>query len=179
MSRKPVDTSALVRWPQCILSPDRLHRMCLSRAVANRGKVIVFIGVNPSKADQSVPDSTDKKWRVFGTLNGARIVLYVNLFTLRATDVSELGRTEVVNYSHADDWLQSAFSVADLIVPCWGSRSKIPKSLHGRIAEVEAMLKQQSAPVKVFGLTKSGDPMHPLMLAYTTSLKPWGKHDNP
>lgn len=162
----------------CQKSPCGGHRRWLTRFLSRTRhlKVIVFIGVNPSKADRETPDQTDKKWRVFGSLNGATHVVYVNLFTRINTEVSGLATCHPsdLNEKHADDWLHHAFSMADIIVPCWGSRKKIPKSLHGRIDQVLGLIKQYpKVPVKVFGTTKSGDPMHPLMLSYDTKLKPW------
>jgi hypothetical protein len=34
-------------------------------------------------------------------------------------------------------------------------------------------------PVKIFGLTKGGDPLHPLFLGYETPLVPWRNIPSP
>lgn len=62
---------------------------------------------------------------------------------------------------------------ADILVPCWGSRVKLPKSLYGRLDALREQLFSAGKPVKVWGLTKSGDPLHPLMLGYNTPLVEW------
>lgn len=59
---------------------------------------------------------------------------------------------------------------ADVLVPCWGDRSKVPKSMHNEIDALLSLLHATGKPVMSFGLTASGDPKHPLMLPYSTQL---------
>lgn len=59
---------------------------------------------------------------------------------------------------------------ADIIVPCWGNVSKIPKQHRKRARLISEYINTFDVPVKCFGLTKSGDPKHPLMLGYNTPL---------
>ncbi|MGF8375398.1 DUF1643 domain-containing protein, partial [Klebsiella pneumoniae] len=63
---------------------------------------------------------------------------------------------------------------ADVLVPCWGSRTKLPKSLHVHLDRLLEQLVASGKPVLAFGVTGSGDPKHPLMLGYSTKLVPWG-----
>ncbi len=62
----------------------------------------------------------------------------------------------------------------DVLVPCWGSRTKLPKSLHVHLDRLLEQLVASGKPVLAFGVTGSGDPKHPLMLGYSTKLVPWG-----
>lgn len=59
---------------------------------------------------------------------------------------------------------------ADVLVPCWGSRNKLPPDLRPYMDETLELLRQMGKPIKHLGLTTSGDPKHPLMLAYSTPL---------
>ena len=63
-----------------------------------------------------------------------------------------------------------------MLVPCWGDRGKVPKSMHNDLDRMRAwlvtMAQDTGKRVACFGLTKGGDPMHPLMLAYSTPLQP-------
>ena len=90
-----------------------------------------------------------------------------------ATDVNEL-KTCVdpvgeLNEAHLALMMQEA----DLVVPCWGSKLKLPPDLRHQGTRTRRLLRNTGAPVRVFGLTSSGDPKHPLMLPYSTELQPW------
>ena len=57
-----------------------------------------------------------------------------------------------------------------MLVPCWGNSSKAPPKLQGAFDVLMDALLSSGKPVMHFGLTKSGDPKHPLMLGYDTPL---------
>jgi hypothetical protein len=156
-----------------VISPCGLYRHRLEREIAEFGIVIAFFGVNPSTAGPEVEDQTTMKWRGFAMRNGARKYIAGNPFAYRATDVRALSKVfDPVgsdNYRHLAEIIHDA----DLLVPCWGSRGKLPRPLRGHLDALGRRLHQSGKPVKVFGLTKSGDPMHPLMLGYDTPLVDW------
>ncbi len=158
---------------RCIISECGLFRYLLERLLARTGIVVAFVGVNPSRATKDVPDQTDRKWREFGRRMGARAVLYGNPYAFRATDVSELAGADDPVGPENDHHLREIFAEADIVVPCWGSRDKIPKRLHSRLAAVRNLIRESGKPVRIFGLAKSGDPLHPLMLGYATPLVEW------
>jgi hypothetical protein len=60
-----------------------------------------------------------------------------------------------------------------VLVPCWGSRTKLPKPLHIHLDRLFERLVSSGKPVMTFGVTGSGDPKHPLMLGYSTRLTLW------
>jgi hypothetical protein len=72
-----------------------------------------------------------------------------------------------------DDHLNAIIVQADIVVPCWGPRAKVPRTLRYRYAEVESLLRACGKPVKAFGFSKDGDPLHPLMLANSTPFVDW------
>lgn len=158
---------------RCIISECGRFRYFLERLLAHEGIVVAFIGANPSKAEKTVPDQTDRKWREFGRRMGARSVIYGNPYAYRATDVHELGSAADPIGPDNDKHLRDIMAEADIVVPCWGSRDKIPKRLHDRLSVVRRMLRECGKPIKIFGLSKSGDPLHPLMLSYKTELVEW------
>lgn len=76
--------------------------------------------------------------------------------------------------------LQAMVEIADasdVFIPCWGSRLKLPEALwHGmNLLEdrLRAIASASGKPLLCFGLTKSRDPKHPLMLGYDTPLVEW------
>lgn len=158
-----------------VLSPCRLYRYRLERTVAMEGPVYAFFGINPSTADASLDDATVRKWIGFAKRWGASRFIVGNVWPLRATDVRLL--------STATRWLDigrenqrhilAMAAEADVLVPCWGDRAKVPRVMHNELDELLALLRGTGKPVMHFGLTKGGDPKHPLMLGYETPLTPY------
>lgn len=158
-----------------VISPCGLYRYRLDRAVAMAGPVYAFFGINPSTADASVDDATVRKWTGFAKRWGASRFIVGNAWPLRATDVRML--------SSATRWLHigrenqahilAMAAEADVLVPCWGDRGKVPRSMHSELDQLLALLVGTGKPVMHLGLTKGGDPKHPLMLGYDTQLQPW------
>lgn len=157
-----------------ILSPCGLYRHRLEREVQAVGKVFAFFGVNPSTADATLDDASVRKMRGFTLRNGGRRFILGNLFALRSTDPRALA---LANDPFGPDWqsyLADIIAAADVLVPCWGSLSKMPAALRGAPADLLAQLLASGKPVLHFGLTACGQPRHPLMLGYDTPLRPWG-----
>ncbi len=160
-----------------ILSPCGLYRYRLERTVAMEGPVYAFFGINPSTADAMADDATVRKWIGFAKRWGASRFVVGNVWPLRATDVRLL--------STATRWLDigrenqrhilAMAAEADVLVPCWGDRAKVPKVMHNELDELLGLLTRTGKPVMHFGLTKGGDPKHPLMLGYDTPLTLWSK----
>ncbi|WMD23909.1 DUF1643 domain-containing protein (plasmid) [Achromobacter seleniivolatilans] len=156
-----------------VLSPCEKYRYRLDREVQTSGDVFGFFGVNPSTADEKLDDQTVKKMRGFTQRNGGRRFIVGNVFSLRAADVSELSRASAVCGPDHMRHLQKIVAEADILVPCWGSRGKMPRALWPQLEEMLALLRASGKPIKHLGLTQSGDPRHPVMLGYDTPLVLW------
>ncbi|WP_408914039.1 DUF1643 domain-containing protein [Brucella pseudogrignonensis] len=134
------------------------------------GPVYAFFGVNPSTADASIDDATVRKWKGFVSRWGGSQFIVGNVFAYRATDVRELANADNPvgpdNFAH----LFKIASEADVIVPCWGDRHKLPKHLRHNLDWAIDVLEGFGKPLMTFGLSKGGDPLHPLMLGYNTKL---------
>lgn len=137
------------------------------------GIVIAFFGINPSTADAQAEDATTRRWAGFARILGARRYLAGNPFAFRATDVAELANVADPVGPENDAHLASIIADADLLIPCWGRRTKIQPRLRPALDDLALRLRASGKPVKVFGLTQSGDPVHPLMLGYATALIDW------
>lgn len=179
-----------------VISPCGLYRYRLERgpfesvmslelsedgAYEFRGKVIAFFGINPSTADASLNDHTVIKWIGFCQRWGAQRFIVGNVSAYRATDVTELARAVVSpaqwreNLAH----IERIVSEADILVPCWGNRSKAPRHMRNDFDTVLSLLHSSGKPVKTFGITVAGDPKHPLMLGYDTKLAEWKPQRGP
>lgn len=156
-----------------IISPCGLYRYRLDRKIAPAGPVYAFFGINPSTADANVDDATVRKWIGFCKRWGASRFIVGNAFAYRATDVRELAKAEDPHGPDIGDHITAIIEEADILVPCWGNTTKVPPKLQEFFDVLIDALVSSEKPVKCFGLTKAGDPMHPLMLGYSTPLVPW------
>lgn len=137
------------------------------------GPVVALIGVNPSTADATENDATIRKDLGFGEIHGWSRLIKANKFTYRATDVRELKSVTKPNHTNADYYLQSICGEADILLPCWGPLSKLPKNLRGRWREVLEIMRASGKPIMCLGVAKDGQPRHTLMLPYSTPLVEW------
>ena len=154
-----------------IISECGKYRYRLEREIAASGPVYAFFGVNPSTADASVDDATVRKWKGFVSRWGGSRFIVGNVFAFRATDVRELASASdpfgPVNSEH----IRKISEDADILVPCWGSRGKLPRHLRHHLEDTMKTLRDFEKPVMTFGLSQSDDPLHPLMLGYSTVLR--------
>lgn len=153
--------------------PEPLYRMRLERHWKRDGLLYLFSGVNPSFADHRIDDQTAKKWTGFTDRNGGRGWIAVNPFALRSTDVT--GLSKVVDPVGPENlsYIRQAISEADVLVPCWGRKSKVPAHLWHHVETVKELFLASGKPIRIFGLNKCGQPKHPQMLGYNTPLVEW------
>jgi hypothetical protein len=145
--------------------------MRLDRILAPVGPVYALCGINPSTADADTDDATIRKDIGFITRWGGSRLIKFNVFGYRATDVRELAKVADPFGPDLDSYTDQIISEADVLIPCWGNRSKIPQKLRPALIRMKEKLRDSGKPVMVFGFTKSGDPKHPLMLGYDTLLR--------
>lgn len=164
-----------------VLSPCGLYRYRLERTVAMEGPVYAFFGINPSTADASLDDATVRKWIGFTKTWGGSRFLVGNVWPLRSTDVRALATaTRWLDIGRENQrHILAMAAEADILVPCWGDRAKVPKAMHNELDELLSLLKGTGKPVMHFGLTKGGDPKHPLMLGYVTPLQSFAASQPP
>ncbi len=155
-----------------IISTCGKFRYRLERDVQMDGLTFAYFGINPSTADASIDDATVRKWTGFTKINGGRRFLVGNISAYRATDVRDLKTVLISPQQHGENTahLSRIVDEADVLIPCWGNRSKAPIHMHNDFDAVLAMLHASGKPVWHFGLTVAGDPKHPLMLGYSTPL---------
>ena len=156
-----------------VISDCGKYRYRLDRDVDGMfgGHIYAFFGVNPSTADADIDDATVRKWQGFvRRWEGARFIVG-NVFAYRATDVKELAKADAPIGPLNDRYISSICEEADILVPCWGDRGKLPKRLRHHLDFALAYIGACGKPVMCFGLSKSGDPLHPLMLGYDTTLR--------
>jgi len=122
----------------------------------------MFVGLNPSTADETSDDPTlnrcinyAKSWDYGG-------VCMANLFAFRATEPSDMKATNDPVGKENDEWLMKLAEEAGLVVAAWGNDG----SYLGRSEQVKALITN----LHCLKINKSGEPAHPLYQA--AKLKP-------
>lgn len=144
---------------------DTPYRYLLWRQLSEHGgRLILFIMLNPSTADEVSDDATIRRCLGFSRRWGFNGMLVCNLFAYRATNPRELCDVDEPVGHLNDDWTCAAAAISDVVVGAWGAANFARR----RACEVVSQL---SAPIHVLGLTKSGAPRHPLYVPATTQLR--------
>jgi hypothetical protein len=137
-----------------IFSPDRQHRYLLWRTTSKTGPSVLFIGLNPSTADEEANDPTIRRCLGYARDWGYARLLVANLFSFRATKPDDLKRSEVPVGPDNDTWLARVSQSADLTVVAWGNDGL----WRGRQDTIAHLLFNPQC----LGITKLGAPRHPL-----------------
>jgi len=145
-------------------SPDRKYRFALWRFWDERPK-IMFICLNPSTADEAKNDPTVTRCITFAHQWGYGGVYVCNIFGLRSTNPKEL-YSEYDPVGRGNDLVMRV--VRQKVIKCvaaWGN--------HGVLKDRWVRVVEKLAPLWCFGLTKIGQPKHPLYLRSDTELEFW------
>lgn len=139
-----------------MLSKDRQYRYVLSRIWDEDKPIVVFIGLNPSTADELNDDSTITK-----CINYAKSWSYggfymLNLFAYRAKNPSDMFDAKEPIGSENDNFIKEYIKKSDKIVCAWGDNGDFKQR-----GESVLELVPNAYYLK---LNKSGQPAHPLYL---------------
>jgi hypothetical protein len=144
-------------------SPCRNYRYSLSRFWNPTLPSILFVGLNPSTADDQKDDPTVRRCIGFARSWNFGGLILVNLFAYRSTDPSALLEAEDPIGPANDRHILAGAAVASLVVLAWGARG----GLLDRDQQVLSFLPNAHC----LGTTKDGHPKHPLYLAGSTRLR--------
>lgn len=145
-------------------SPDRIYRYALWRTWETGNGHILFIGLNPSTADETKDDPTIRRCIGFAKNLGYGGIYMLNIFAYRATNPKVLRKAEKPVGEKNNHFLQMYFDPIGFNIACWGMWGEYLN--RGR--EVINMLGE--AGLHCFGLTKNGQPRHPLYLRTNAEL---------
>lgn len=151
-------------------SPDRMYRYDLWRTWIDGNGYAMFIGLNPSTADETQDDPTIRRCIAFAKAWGYSGLCMTNLFAFRATKPDDMKRAADPVGPQNDGVLQERASRAGVVVAAWGAHGDY-KNRGWWVAN--GLLK---APLHYLRLTKDGHPGHPLYLPKTLVPQPWGSN---
>ncbi|MGB3615555.1 MAG: DUF1643 domain-containing protein [Elainellaceae cyanobacterium] len=152
-----------------IFSPCDRYRYSLWRVWDTALPRLLVIGLNPSTADATHNDPTIRRCIGFAKSWGYGSVVVTNLFALRSPYPKALRTASDPVGPQTDMWIGRLASEADLCLVAWGNGG----TLSGRDRAVGLQLARSSCPLACFGLTKQGQPAHPLYLKKTLRPMIW------
>lgn len=147
-------------------SPDAVYRWSYERRWAP-GAALCWVGLNPATGDSDGgPRPTLRKVVAWAKREGCASVVVVNLFSFRSTDPKALrrGGFDIVG-ERTNEIIKNASWTALATLAAWGA----DKAAERRSAEVFDLLDNPMCA----GLTKSGQPRHPLYVPQSTVLVPY------
>jgi len=144
------------------LSVCRKYRYSLWRIWDQSKSHVMFIGLNPSTADERADDPTLIRCMNYASSWGYGGVYMANLFAIRATDPKVMLAADDPIGRDNDRWLVDLSQKAGLVVAAWGNSG----SFMGRSNEAKQLLSN----LHCLKMNKSGEPVHPLY--QKTSLQP-------
>lgn len=159
-----------------IISKCQKYRYRLDREIVSEPKkVMAFFGINPSTADASIDDNTLKRLKAIAAENGASALIVGNVFAYRTPNVKELKAIDdPIGFDNAK-YLKGIINEADVLVPFWGSKNKLPAKLRPHLAELLDLLMKSDKPIMALGLTTTNDPRHTQGVKSGTPLTPWSE----
>jgi hypothetical protein len=139
-------------------SADRRYRYRLWRRWDQSRPVVAFVMLNPSTADACRDDPTIRRCAAFARRWGYGGIEVVNLFALRATDPRALDTADDPIGPNNDRYVRRALAAARTLVLAWGARGVTGDraTSAGRLVSLRRS--------RCLGLTRSGEPRHPLYL---------------
>lgn len=147
------------------LSNCNKYRYWLSRTWDNAKPQVVFVGLNPSTADDRIDDPTIKRCIAYGQSWGYGGFLMLNLFAYRSTDPEKLKKVQDPVGEQNNYWIKGMITnlSTPLIVACWGNGINDARFTN-RTKEVTTLLKELG-DIHCIQLNKAtGQPAHPLYL---------------
>lgn len=157
-------------------SPDRKYRYSLTRKWDASKPLILWIGLNPSKASEFTTDTTIRCVRAISNHNGYGGFYMTNCFPYISTDPEKL--RDFNNTQYNDEVLRELAAQCKDVVFAWGA-FKIVKEL-GRDQELMKMFPRALC----LDINSDGSPKHPRFAKYTSKLIPFclkdekGRYDN-
>lgn len=122
--------------------------------------------LNPSTADGNRDDPTIRRCIYFSKREGFGRLEVVNLYAYRTPSPTELVLIGDPVGSGNDYKIEGALLRASLVVAAWGNHAD-----PARVHEVANLIDRSGKPVKCLGLTKLGNPKHPLYASSKTALE--------
>jgi hypothetical protein len=139
-----------------VFSPDRKYRYLLTRRWDMKGKTVLFIGLNPSTADENADDATIRRLTDYAKKWGYSGFKIINLYALVAKNRQMLGKVDdPVGPNNLEFMMR--YRNKKMVVFMWGCSEYITEG-------ATMWAKSVFINAYCFGQNKDGHPLHPLFL---------------
>lgn len=143
-----------------VLSLCRTYRYTLTREVNPDARgVCLFIGLNPSTADENQDDPTIRREIGFARAWGFQWLVKVNAYAFRAKNPNVCLLAEDPIGPDNDAWLRALCAGLPFAVAAWGNN--LPKS---RDSEILGLFRAQGVALHALQITRQGRPKHSLYI---------------
>ena len=149
-------------YSDALFSKDRFYRYALWRIWDKSLPKILFIGLNPSTADEIKDDPTNRRCKRYAQDWGFGGYIMSNIFAYRSTNPKILKEIKDPIGPDNNYWLQKLDKEAILTIGAWGN--------HGKLLNREEEIINLIDNLYCLKITKEGHPSHPLYLS--NKLKP-------
>ncbi|MDE0530331.1 MAG: DUF1643 domain-containing protein [Albidovulum sp.] len=156
--------SSIAEYSDCMR-----YRFNLQRTWSESEAGILFIMLNPSTATERQNDPTVERCERRARSMGYGAYRVCNIFGWRDTSPADLRQAEEPIGRGNDEAILESSEWADAIVCAWGNHG----SHLNRGREVESLLRDAGKQLTHLGLTKIGQPQHPLYVSYARLPMPW------
>lgn len=154
-------------YKEALLSEDRVYRYSLSRIWDESKPYVLFVGLNPSMADENEDDPTIRRCIDYAKSWGYGGLKMANLFAYRATLPSDLKKAEEPIGTDNNTHIKDMSSNAAVTVVAWSN--------DGTYLERDKKVLSLINNPMCLNINKSGQPSHPLYQKKDLKLKPYKK----
>lgn len=155
-----------------VYSDCERFRYLLTRVWDESGPRALFVMLNPSTATEVQNDPTVERCERRARALGFGAFRVTNIFAFRATDPKNMrAEPDPVGPENDAAILESVrwVGAGGRIICAWGAHGAHME----RGAAVERLLRGSGRELFHLGLTKAGDPKHPLYIGYDRQPEPW------
>ena len=145
-----------ILFSDALFSKDRIYRYALWRVWDDTLPKVLFIGLNPSTADEIKDDPTIRRCIGYAKSWGYGGYIMGNIFGYRSTDPKKLRCIDDPIGPDNNYWLKKLHKEASLTIGAWGNHGK----LLNRGDEIIDLINN----LYCLKITKEGHPSHPLYL---------------
>lgn len=129
----------------------------------------MFVGLNPSTADETNDDPTIRRCIAYAKEWGYSGLCMTNIFAFRATDPDVMKAVNDPIGPENDRWLRKCAEGAGVVVAAWGT--------HGTHMQRASAVQRLLPMLSYLRLTKDGHPGHPLYLPKTLTPIAWASQN--
>ena len=179
-----LSAAAAISGSEASLSSDGLYRWWLRRCLGTGEGCLIFLGLNPSRADGQRDDPTLRRLIGFTRQWGYRELLVLNLFARMSPSPAVLLRVKdpigEQNDAILNCWLNHWSRTSGIELWCgWGvngarlDRAQVVFEVIQRLLPERRRLVPDSPHPLMLGRTASGQPRHPLYAPRNACLRPF------